>query len=278
MAVAPTPRAVRHADTGIHLMHPAFALALAALAFWDAVRLLAGRLGDGLTWLPLSAVAVALAWPVVRKLAVGQARPVSPALPCVIFASYGLAALTAPPLVRMGITVVGLVLILRDAAGDDLPAAPAIGLGLLALPVLPSLEFFLAYPLRLVSATLTAGLLAMNGINVGVDGVALDWNGDRLLFDAACAGVKMLWAALLLVSAIALVARFGPLKYARAMALAVILTIAANALRAASLFYLENGFVPRLSGPVAHEAVGIAAFMMVAGLLAAMVAPRRMTV
>ncbi len=247
-------------------MHPAFALALAAFAFWDAARLLAGRLGGGQTWLPLGAVAAALAWPVVRKLAVGQVHPVSPALLCAIFAGYGVATLAAPPLVRMGIAVVGLVLILRSAAGDDLPAAPAIGLGLLALPVLPSLEFFLAYPLRLMSATLTAGLLALNGINVGVDGVALEWNGDRLLFDAACAGVKMLWAALLLVSAIALVARFGPFKYARAVAL-----------RAASLFYLENGFVPRLSGPVAHEAVGIAAFVMVAGLLALMVAPRRIT-
>lgn len=255
-------------------MRPGIALALAAIAFWDAARLLAGRLGDGMAAVPLAAVIAMLAWPVVRGLRRGTVSPVSPVLLCAIFAAYALAALIAPPLVRMGVAVAGLVLILRAAAGDDLPAAPAIGLGLLALPVLPSLEFFLAYPLRLVSATLTAVLLRMNGINVGVDGVALAWNGERLLFDAACAGVKMLWAALLLVSAIALAARFAPLRYARALVLAVVLTIFANALRAASLFYLENGFVPQLGGPVAHEAVGIAAFVMVAGALAAMVMPR----
>lgn len=255
-------------------MHPGLALTLAVLAFWDAGRLLAGRLGDGLTWLPLAMVAAALIWPMARKLRDGQASAVSPTLLCTIFAGYGLAALTMPPLIRMGIAVVGLVLILRQAAGNDFPVAPAFGLGLLALPVLPSLEFFLAYPLRLVSAILTAALLRLGGINVGVDGVALDWNGDRLLFDAACAGVKMLWAALLLVSAIALTARFTPSRYAHAIGLAIVLTIAANALRAASLFYVENGFVPRLNAPFAHEAVGIAAFIMAAGALVAMVAPR----
>ncbi|WP_162184700.1 archaeosortase/exosortase family protein [Sphingomonas hengshuiensis] len=256
-------------------MHPGIAVALAALAFWDAVRLLAGRLGDGMAAVPLAAVLAALAWPALRRLRRGTAVPVSPKLLCAILAAYLLVALATPPLVRMAVAVAGLVLILRAAARDDLPAAPAIGLGLLALPVLPSLEFFLAYPLRLVSATLTAGLLRMNGINVGVDGVALAWNGERLLFDAACAGVKMLWAALLLVSAIALAARLAPLHYARALMLAVALTIFANALRAASLFYLENGFVPRLSGMVAHEAVGIAAFAMVAAALAAMVMPSK---
>lgn len=255
-------------------MHPGIALALAAIAFWDAAALLAGRLGDGMAAAPLAALIAVLAWPVMRRLRQGAAAPVSPILLCAIFAGYGLASLAAPPLVRMGVAVAGLVLILRAAARDGLPAAPAIGLGLLALPVLPSLEFFLAYPLRLVSATLTAALLRMNGINVGVDGVALAWNGERLLFDAACAGVKMLWAALLLVSAIALAARFAPLRYARALVLAVALTIAANALRAASLFYLENGFVPQLGGPIAHEAVGIAAFVMVAAVLAAIVMPR----
>jgi exosortase/archaeosortase family protein len=255
-------------------MHPVLALALAALAFWDAGRLLAGRLGDGLTWLPLAMVAAALIWPMARKLHDGKAGAVPPMLLCAIFAGYGLAALTAPPLIRMSIAVAGLVLILRQAAGGDFPVAPAFGLGLLALPVLPSLEFFLAYPLRLVSAMLTAGLLRLGGINVGVDGVALNWNGDRLLFDAACAGVKMLWAALLLVSAIALAARFTPSRYARAIGLAIVLTIAANALRAASLFYVENGFVPRLNGPFAHESVGIAAFIMAATALVALVAPR----
>ena len=141
-------------------MHPGFAFALAALAFWDAARLLAGRLGDGMAALPLTAVIAMLAWPVLRKLRGGTAVPVSPGLLCAAFATYLLAALAAPPLVRMVVAVAGLVRILRAAARDDLPSAPAIGLGLLALPVLPSLEFFLAYPLRLVSALNFAAMMA----------------------------------------------------------------------------------------------------------------------
>ena len=75
-------------------------------------------------------------------------------------------------------------------------------------------------------------------------------------------------------AAIALAARFAPLRYARALVLAVVLTIFANALRAASLFYFENGFVPQLSRLVGHEVVGIAAFVMVAASLAKIVMPK----
>lgn len=53
------------------------------------------------------------------------------------------------------------------------------------------------------------------------------------------------------------------------------LTIAGNAIRAASLFYVENGFVAHLSGPIAHEAVGIVSFGLLALATAVAVAPRR---
>ena len=55
------------------------------------------------------------------------------------------------------------------------------------------------------------------------------------------------------------------LRFALLLLGAVAVAIVGNALRAASLFYVESGFIPMLHGPVVHEAVGIAAFAFVAG-------------
>ena len=178
-----------------------------------------------------------------------------------LLALYALASWTGPALFQIGAAIVAVVL--TAAAHERLTARlPAAGAALLLLPVLPTLDFLLAYPLRRISALITAGLLRMNGMAVGVEGVALDWHGQRLLFDGPCSGVKMLWAALLLANLVALVQGAGFWRYLCLLGIATVAAVAGNALRAASLFYLENGFVERLRGPVAHEAVGIVAFLM----------------
>lgn len=255
-------------------MHPALALALVAIAFWNGWRLLAERSGDGVSALLLAAVALAASWPAMRRIARSAAAPVPPAPLGAAFLLYAAASLAAPFLVQAAIAVATFLLLCRHVGGSSAPALPLVGLGLLALPVLPSFDFAFAYPMRLACARLTAWLLQLNGVGVSVEGVALAWNGKLLLFDAACSGVRMLWASLFLVSGIALAAQFGPLRYARSLALAVGVTIGASALRAASLFYVENGFVARMQGPVWHEAVGIAAFIMLAATLVLAVAPR----
>jgi exosortase/archaeosortase family protein len=256
-------------------LHPGAALLLPLLLFWDAWRLLAGRFGDQSSFWPLVLVALVVATPAVRRIAAGHGEPV-PLVPlCGLLVCYIVAVLAAPALVECAIAVVGSVLICRTAAGGRMAKAPLAGLALLALPVLPSLDFYLAYPMRLVCAWLAAMLLRLNGIQIGLEGVALKWNGSLLLFDAACSGIRMLWACLFLVSGIALAAGFRPLLYARAIAIAFVLAIAGNAVRAASLFYVENGFVERLHGPAGHEAVGILAFLLLGLAAVRLVAPRQ---
>lgn len=255
-------------------LDPRLALLLPLLG-WDAWRLLAGRLTDGMSALPLALVGLAAAVPALRAVAAGRARPV-PLVP----ASAGLlacaaASIAAPPLPGAAVAAVATIVLLRAVAGNRLPWAPQAGLVLLALPVLPSLEFYLAYPMRLVGAALAACMLRLNGMAVSVEGVALRWGETMLLFDAACSGIRMLWASLFLVSALALAAGFGFARYAAALAIAVAMAIAGNAVRAASLFYLENGFVAPLGGSLAHEAVGLAAFLLFAGLTLWLTAPRQ---
>lgn len=256
-------------------LDPRLALAIAPWLFWDAWRLLAGRFGDGLSALPLALVGLAVAAPALRRIAAGTARPVPLAGLSLALALYVAAALAGPALVEAAVAVVALALLCRHVAGGGLAWPPLLGLVLLALPVFPSLDFYLAYPLRVAGATLTAALLRLNGIAVGVDGVALSWNGALLLFDAACSGVRMLWACLFLVSAVGLATGFGPGRYARAIAIAVAMAITGNAVRAASLFYVENGFVEPLRGPAWHEAVGLVSFLLLALATLACVAPAR---
>jgi exosortase/archaeosortase family protein len=255
-------------------LDPRLAL-LVPLLGWESWRLLAGRYGDGLSALPLTLVGLAAAVPALRSLRAGSARPV-PLLPLSLgLLCYAAASLLAPPLIAGAVAAVASMFLLRFVAGNRLRWAPEAGLVLLALPVLPSLDFYLAYPMRLLGAALTACLLRLNGMAVTVEGVALRWGETLLLFDAACSGIRMLWVSLFLVSVLALLTGFSVGRYAAALAIAVAMAIVGNAVRAASLFYLENGFVAPLQGPIAHEAVGLAAFLLFAALTLWLVAPRQ---
>ena len=236
------------------------ALAVVLVACWDAWRLLAGRVEDAAGATMLLVLLGGLGWRLWRM------RPgtrISAPMLAGLLVAYAVATWTGPALLQIGTAVMAVTILLW---GDARPAQrwPVIGAALLALPILPTLDFLLAYPLRRISVLITAALLRMNGMGVSVEGVALDWHGQRLLFDGPCSGVKMLWAALMLASLIAFAQGAGLLRYAGLLAIAVAAAVVGNALRAASLFYIENGFIAPLQGPVAHEAVGIAAFAMLA--------------
>jgi exosortase/archaeosortase family protein len=236
------------------------ALAVLLAACWDAWRLLAGRVEDAAGATMLLVLLGALGWRLWRMKP--DTRISAPMLAGLLVA-YAVATWTGPALLQIGTAVTAVTILLW---GDARPAQrwPVIGAALLALPILPTLDFLLAYPLRRISVLITAALLRMNGMGVSVEGVALEWHGQRLLFDGPCSGVKMLWAALMLASLIALAQGAGLVRYGGLLAIAVAASVVGNALRAASLFYLENGFIAPLQGPVAHEAVGIAAFAMLA--------------
>ncbi|MBO9712287.1 archaeosortase/exosortase family protein [Sphingomonas sp.] len=254
-------------------MRGRIALPLLAAANWDAWWLLVGRAEDLIAQLLAAVLLGAFAWAWHRTPR--EAELPAPVLLVALLAS-ALAGYTGPALLQIGVAVAAMVWASRRASGRRVPLAPLTGLALLALPVLPTLDFLLTWPLRRVSAMLSVGLLRMNGVELGLEGVALDWHGKLLLFDAPCSGVRMLWAALLLASILALAGGFGPWRYLRALSLATAIAVAGNALRAASLFYLENGFVPQLAQPWAHEAIGLVAFaLLAAATLAAIRLPRK---
>jgi len=90
------------------------------------------------------------------------------------------------------------------------------------------------------------------------------WDGRQIAIDAPCSGIRMLWAGSYLMAAAAALFRFNPRQTVMAAALTLAVVIAANAIRAAALFYLETGLLPLPAWT--HEAAGMSVFVA-AGLL-----------
>jgi exosortase len=252
-------------------MNPLLALAAVALSCWSAWLELAARVDGVAAALPLVLVLGALAAPCVTRAEMRRvALPPLTLLLCV----YVIAVLIAPPIFSIAPAFLAVCRVLHGAGQEGTPRASFYGLVLLALPVLPTLEFYTAYPVRLAAIEASATLLRMNGIAVGVEGLALRFGTQLIQFDAPCSGVRMLWTCWFLASALAYLHRFTAWRYARALVLATLFAVAGNIVRATSLFYVEAGILDTTAAAWLHTAVGLAAFAMTAALLLAVLEPR----
>lgn len=203
-------------------------------------------------------------------LVVVRAEPVQPArqpllLPGAIMLLYVLATLAGLPIALCAVLAVSALAALCSAQklGHRLDL-PLLALLWLALPLSASLQFYGGYPLRLLAGWLAVGLLKANGLAVGLDGAVFLWDGRQIAIDAPCSGLRMLWAGGYLTAAAAALFRFSPRQTALAAVLSGLVVLAANAVRAAALFYLESGLLPLPAWT--HEAAGMSVFIA-AGLV-----------
>ncbi|WP_051952921.1 exosortase Q [Xenophilus azovorans] len=274
-----THLATRHPrwlDAGIRLdrVPPAAWLAAQALTLWPTWRWMAARLADGsddpLGLLALAALA-AFAWQQRREL---RAAPRLGLLACAgaltLAASLlraGLLGLPAlPPLAA------GLLAVLALAAGllAFLPrrqaAAPVLGLAVLALPLLSSLQFYAGYPLRVLTAEAGRWLLAPF-FDVAREGSSLWIDGQLVIVDAPCSGVQMVWLGYFTACAVALfLMRCTDRRFLARLPAVSALVLAGNVLRNAVLVGLEGAGRPL--APWAHEALGLAVLAAVCGGIA----------
>jgi exosortase/archaeosortase family protein len=253
-------------------MNPLLALAAIVPACWSAWLELAARITGPAALLPPMLVLCALAIPLGKRAAPLRHVALTPLI--LLLASHVLAVLFAPPIFRIAPASLALCWCLHAASDARAPRASFYGLILLALPVLPTLEFYAAYPARLAAIEASATLLRMNGVGVGVEGLALRFGGELIQFDAPCSGVRMLWTCWFLASALAHLHEFALWRLVLALLLATLCAIAGNILRATSLFYLEARLLDVGDAAWLHAAVGIAAFAMTALLLFMVLRPR----
>ena len=128
----------------------------------------------------------------------------------------------------------------------------------LALPLQASLEFFLGYPLRLLTANASVFLLNFFGNDITLQGVQL-LHADRIVAVApACSGLNSLWSAGLFT---AILASLYHLNWPKSILLglaALVLVIIANTFRVSLLFFPEAGLVNAPNW--LHPFVGVALF------------------
>lgn len=165
-----------------------------------------------------------------------------------------------PALIRAALALTAMVVV----AGGPRPGW--LGLAWLALPAMPSLQFFLGFPMRRWTTEGAAMWLRLSGLDVASDGTHLVWRGLMVAVDAPCSGLRMAWASAFLVAALATLHDFGWRQSLRLAGLATLMLPVANVLRAGALFGLEAGLLP--AGAEYHEAVGWLVFGGCVGVIA----------
>lgn len=183
-----------------------------------------------------------------------------------VLAVYALSYPLLPSIASAAIAVAATLYAAHAAFFRERPPIAFWGLVALSLPILPSLQFVLGYPMRIVAAALSVGLLQAQGFAVARTGTLLEWEGRLVQFDAPCSGVNMLWAGLMLALMGAMLLRLDAARTMAAVLVATLGTIAANGLRGASLFYMEADIIAGLP-QWWHEATGLAAFAMTAAAI-----------
>lgn len=170
-----------------------------------------------------------------------------------------------PPLLRSVLAVLALFAAIFAVRVNGQALLAWLGLGLLALPILSSLQFFAGYPLRLLTAEASAWLLRAGGLAVSRQGSALEVAGQLVMVDAPCSGVQMAWVAYFTAFATAAWLRLADRRLLRRIPLLGVLVLAGNILRNSLLVLQETG---RLGLPDwMHEGIGLLVFVVVCALV-----------
>ncbi|MBY0549775.1 MAG: exosortase/archaeosortase family protein [Candidatus Obscuribacterales bacterium] len=258
-------------------MTPRQLLLLQVLSFWPVWVWYFERLTDGSDE-PLGIVALvtlaALAFS--RKGQKNQnplARKPSAIGPAVVLLLYGFAALFAPQAVQALIAIMSIALIASGAARCCSLKPGDWALVTLSLPVVATANFYFGYPLRYVVAWLSCVCLRMFGVPVSSIGTELTGAAGIVEVDAPCSGIKMLWFCAYLAATFASAMGFSWWRSAAIAGISVFAAIAGNVLRVACLYCLETGMLRGTQTsnlePFLHQTVGVAAFLLSAGIIAA---------
>lgn len=231
-------------------------------AFWPVWRWYAARMATS----PEDRIGLAALAVLVIFLLRKSSRPAGPfriALPAVLTLLYAATYGFLPPLLRAMIAITAMTAAISAALLTTPFHVGVWGLLGLALPAVPSLQFYLGYPLRWAVAVLTIPILRGSGQAVVREGVCLGYGGRLVLIDAPCSGVKMLWMGLFLAITLALIWNLRPLRATLLSLISMALTVVGNAVRASALYFAEIGSYSAW----VHDAVGLLCFAAIAAAI-----------
>ena len=245
----------------------AFWLALAVVALmpvwvWSAARLL-DRSDDPLGIVALAALAILVARD--RDQFSGTPRAGWLAVATALAAVALLGAPALPALVRGVLAVLAVCAMLMAVRTLTQPMLALAGLALLALPLLSSLQFFIGYPLRVVTADASRWLLLAAGVEAARDGAALLVAGRLIMVDAPCSGIQMGWVSYFTACVTAAWLHVPDGRFLRRLPFVGVAVLFGNIVRNTLLVIKEAGLVqwPEWT----HAAIGVAAFALVCALV-----------
>jgi len=135
------------------------------------------------------------------------------------------------------------------------------GLLFLSLPIIASLQFFLGYPIRLVTTHIASHIIGLTGYAVVAQGTMLAWAGELVAVDAPCAGIRMLWCTLYISFTLSCFFKLSTFQTWLNYFLATVLVFIGNIIRTVILFFLESKIL-KLPFP-AHTLTGLIVFTLV---------------
>ena len=204
----------------------------------------------------LAAIGIALALPSAEKLPRAALL-----LPTILLFAYAVGYHALFPLARAALLMGALAATVSAFRFGTRMQPGMCGLVLLALPIIPSLQFYCGFPLRILVANLTVWLLRLSGVYALArgNGVEVGAYADRRRCSVQW-GENALDRLLSRLSSTAL--RFGWRDTILALVGTLIVVVLGNALRAAALFLPEAGLFPLPAG--GHDGVGIFVFALTA--------------
>jgi exosortase/archaeosortase family protein len=238
---------------------------------WYVVRLTTAGTGADEQWGLLAALTVVCIL-FAHKSQVGQLSDDRAwVIPVMLLLIYAATFHFLPPLLRAAIALISLCCTPGIIRREWKFHPAVIGLFLLSLPVIPTMQFYLGYPMRVLVGMLTSPLLQLSGLRVVCEGASLHWNEQVISIDAPCSGVRMLWAGFYLVLTLACLFRLSRTNTLIAALLTLPALLLGNVLRASALFYSEAGvfdFPVAVDPQTLHQAVGAIVFLATALLIA----------
>ena len=216
------------------------ALAVLAVMLWRmALRL---RLSPHIGWL-----AAAAGLTVVANVALLALPPLLCALLAALSLSAGLMA--------------WLPATTTTSSNATVPRAPMVGLVVLALPLVSSLQYYGGYPLRVLTAQLSAWGLQLAGIAAGRSGASMLVRGQLVIVDAPCSGVQMVWMAYFCACAFSAFTSLRDGAFLKRLPFIGALVLLGNVLRNSLLVALQSR--PQGLDAALHQTIGLAALALV---------------
>lgn len=169
-----------------------------------------------------------------------------------------------PTLIVSLIAILSLGCTIRAFLPLHIASLPVLGLATLALPLLSSLQFYLGYPLRILTAEICRWFLQIL-FNVERIGSSLVINGQWVIVDAPCSGVQMVWMGYFTACSVALWNGTKQSDFCHALPWVSIFVLFGNIIRNGFLLLLE-AYKISLS-EIYHNILGLIFLALVCGLI-----------